>query len=218
VDRAIDRLNTYQWLVFTSANGVQAFLGRLRQRGKDLRALGGLRLAVIGPATAEALGQYHLQADLVPGVFDSEHLAAALKETAAGQRVLLARANRGRDVLRAELARVAEVDQVAVYSQDDAVDPSGEELDALRRGEIDYITLTSANITRALVAALDAPCRARLECGVVKLVSISPVTSEAVRELDLPVAAEAKEATTAGVVAALVEMAASAVEHGQRMS
>ena len=67
LDRAIDRLADYEWLVFTSANGVRFFLRRLEERGRDLRALGHLKLAAIGPTTAEALAGYHLRADLVPG-------------------------------------------------------------------------------------------------------------------------------------------------------
>jgi uroporphyrinogen III methyltransferase/synthase len=207
VDRALADLPRYQWLVFTSANGVHALLRRLRQTGRDLRALGGVSLAVIGPGTAEALRAYHLEPDLVPAEFRSEALAAALKERAAGQRVLLARADRGRDVLRQELAAVAEVDQVAVYSQVDAVEAAPEVMDQWRAGEIAYVTLTSSNIARALLRALDPACRARVEAGDVKLVTISPVTTAAVRELGLPVAAEAAEYTTAGVAEALVGLA-----------
>jgi uroporphyrinogen III methyltransferase/synthase len=183
---------------------------RLRHQGRDLRALGALRLAAIGPGTADALRTYYLEPDLVPGEFRSEALAAALKEQAAGRRVLLARADRGRDVLRQELAAVAAVDQVAVYSQVDAVTPNADVLDRLRRGEIDYVTLTSSNIARALARVLDAPCRARLEQGAVQVVSISPVTSAAIRELGWPVAAEAAEYTVAGVVDALIQLACSA--------
>jgi uroporphyrinogen III methyltransferase/synthase len=207
VDRALADLSGYHWLVFTSANGVHALVRRLRHLGRDLRALGALRLAAIGPGTADALRSYYLEPDLVPAEYRSESLAAALKVQAAGQRVLLARADRGREVLRQELAAVAEVHQIAVYAQADAVPADSEELDSLRRGEIDYVTVTSSNIARALVAALDAPSRTRIEAGQVKLVSISPVTSAAVRELGLPVAAEAKEYTTAGVVDALVQLA-----------
>ena len=78
LDAAIDRLASYDWLVFTSANGVRFFLERLTARGRDLRALGHLKLAAIGPATAEALAAFHLNADLVPETFRSEALAAAL--------------------------------------------------------------------------------------------------------------------------------------------
>lgn len=204
VDRALGALASYDWLVFTSVNGVHAFLGRLFERGLDLRALGSVRLATIGPATAGALRQYHLQPDLMPEEFRSEALAAVLKPVVAGKRVLLARADRGRDLLREELAASAHVEQVAVYSQVDAVKTDPEVFDPLRRGEIDYVTLTSSNIARALLRALDAPGRARLMAGAVRLVSISPVTSAAVRELGFTVAAEATEYTTAGLIQALV--------------
>lgn len=209
VDRALADLSNYQWLVFTSSNGVHALLRRLRHTGRDLRALGGVRLAAIGPSTADALRGYHLEPDLVPAEYRSEALAAALKERAAGQRVLLARADRGRDLLRQELASVAQVEQVAVYSQVDAVEPDSEVLDCLRRGEIDYVTLTSSNIARALLRALDEPSRARILAGELKLVSISPVTSADVKALGFPVAAEATEYTTAGLLRALVELAES---------
>jgi uroporphyrinogen III methyltransferase/synthase len=207
VDRALASLTAYRWLVFTSGNGVHAFLGRLRQTGRDLRALGHLHLAAIGPRTAEALRSYHLEPDLVPAVFRSEELAAALAEKVAGQRLLLARADRGRDVLPQELARIAQVEQIAVYSQVDVVRPDPAVLDALRRGEIDFVTLTSPNVARSFVALLDPPSRARLESGEAKLVTISPVTSAAVRELGLTVAAEAKVHTVEGVIEALVQLA-----------
>lgn len=207
VDRALAKLASYQWLVFTSVNGVHALLGRLRKTGRDLRALGHVKLAVIGPATAEALRGYHLEPDLVPAVYNSEGLAAALKERAAGQRILLARADRGRELLRDELSRVATVDQVAVYSQVDAIPKDSEALASLRRGEIDYVTLTSSNIARALIAALDETCRARIAGGTVKLVTISPETSGSVKALGLPVAAEAREYTADGIVQVLIELA-----------
>jgi uroporphyrinogen III methyltransferase/synthase len=207
VDAALANLDRYRWLVFTSANGVHALVGRLRLIGRDLRALGPVQLAAIGPATAEALRGYQLEPDVVPPEYSSEGLAASLKDRVAGQRVLLARADRGREVLRQQLADVAQVDQVAVYSQVDALVTNSEGFDCLRRGEIDYVTLTSSNIARALVRGLDDHCRARILGGEVKLVTISPVTSATVHELGLPVAAEAAEYTTVGLVEALVRLA-----------
>jgi uroporphyrinogen III methyltransferase/synthase len=207
-DRAIAELDRFGWLVFTSTNGVAGFVHRLRQTGRDLRALGSIRLAAIGPATAEALRAVHLEPDLVPGVYTSEGLAAELKARAAGQRVLLARADRGREVLREQLAGVCEVVQVTVYSQRDASDLDPPLLERLRQGAIDYVTLTSSNIARAFARALDGPALQKVRKGAIRLVTISPVTSAAVEELGLPVAAEAREATAAGVVAALVELAA----------
>jgi uroporphyrinogen III methyltransferase/synthase len=214
LDRTLRKLERYQWLVFTSANGVHAFVRRLRHVGRDLRALGGLSLAAIGPATADALRGYHLEPDLVPAEYRSESLAEALRERVRGQRVLLARADRGRELLRESLAQVAEVEQVAVYSQVDAPECG------MRNAEygipnstfrishsVDFITLTSSNIARSLVRGLGEEALAKIQEGKVKLVSISPVTSAAVRELGLPVAAEATEYTGPGVVAALVDLA-----------
>ena len=120
--------------------------------------------------------------------------------------MLLARADRGREILREQLASVAEVEQVAVYAQVDAIEPGSETLDALRRGEIDYVTLTSSNIARSLVRALDEETLQRIRSGTVRLVSISPVTSTAIRELGFPVATEAREYTTEGVVQALLDL------------
>jgi uroporphyrinogen III methyltransferase / synthase len=211
VDRALADLARYQWLVFTSANGTHFFLRRLRETGRDVRALGPVRLAVIGPATADALREYQLEPDLVPPEYRSESLAAALKERAAGQRVLLARADRGRDLLRQELSAVAEVEQVAVYSQVDAAEIDLELLEQVNQGHIDYITLTSSKIAEALIRLLEPTARRRIRSGEVQLVSISPVTSAAIRRLDLPVAAEAAEFTAAKVVEALTALAAKGV-------
>jgi uroporphyrinogen III methyltransferase/synthase len=207
VDSALADLSRYDWLVFTSANGVHAFIRRLLRLGRDLRAFGGLRLAAIGPATAGALRSYHLEPDLIPAEFRSESLVAALKEEVSGQRVLLARADRGRELLLEELSQIAVVEQIAVYSQIDAVAIDSEMLQRLRKGEFDYVTLTSSNIARALVRALDAESRNRIISGDVQLVSISPVTSAAIRDLGLPVTAEAAEYTIAGVIDALIRLA-----------
>src|SRR5262245_45613118 len=178
VDAALARLGEFDWLVFTSVNGVRSLLGRLPATGRDLRALGGLKLAAIGPATAEALAAYHLKADAVPPSFRSEDLAETLKPLVSGKRVLLARADRGRELLRTELtAGAAGVEQVAVYEQADAIDPASEAIGALRRGEIGFVTLTSANVARAFLGALDEPCRLRIGSGEARLVTISPVTS-----------------------------------------
>jgi uroporphyrinogen III methyltransferase/synthase len=204
-DRALTDLRQYDWLVFTSANGVHAVIRRLEHLGRDLRALGSLRIAAIGPSTADALRSYHLEPDLVPARFDSETLGAALASCASGKRLLLARADRGRDLLRQELAKLAYVDQVTVYTQSDAITAGSPVLAKLDEGEIDFVTVTSSNIVRALHAGLSATARERIRCGEVELVSISPVTSAAIRELGWPVGAEAAEATTTGVVEALIQ-------------
>jgi uroporphyrinogen III methyltransferase / synthase len=210
VDQAIKSLRQYDWLVFTSANGVTAFLDRIAKLGLDLRTLGNVRIAAIGPKTTDVLRGYHLQPDLVPAKYQSEDLAAALLTALQpGQRVLLARADRGRDVLREQLASHGTVEQIAVYSQVDAVEFDNEVMNALRRGEIEFVTLTSSNIAKALIGRLDATCRRRIKEGEIKLLSISPVTSEVVRKLGCPIAAEAAQATMDGVIEALIGLASA---------
>jgi uroporphyrinogen III methyltransferase/synthase len=205
VDQAIRTLQQYDWLVFTSANGVQAFLNRFEKLGLDLRALGKTQIAAIGPKTAEALLGFHLRADLVPARFQSEDLAAELlTRIQPGQRVLLARADRGREILREQLRAACTVEQIAVYSQVDAVETDQEVMNALRRGEIEFVTLTSANIARSLLERLDATCLCRIVAGEIKLVSISPVTTAEVSRLGYKVVVEAKEATVEGVIQALI--------------
>ena len=149
VDNRINHLADYDWLVFTSVNGVESFLRRLLTTGRDLRSLGNVHLAAIGPSTADALRTFHLNPDLVPAEYRSENLAVELRSRVAGKRVLLARADRGRDLLRFELAKVATVDHLTVYRQIDAPPANPLVLDAIGRGEIDFVTLTSADIARS---------------------------------------------------------------------
>ncbi|MDB5307067.1 MAG: cobA [Gemmataceae bacterium] len=210
VDLALDQIRRaeWDWVVFTSANGVHALLRRLDALGRDLRALGGVKLAAIGPKTADALREYRLRADVVPdATFSSEGLVAALRPHVGGTRVLLARANRGRDLLRDELGRVAAVEQVTVYDQVDSVAPGAGVLDHLRRGEIRYITLPSSRIAQNLLGAFDETIRDRVIRGEVQLVAISPETGKAVREMGYPVAAEAIEFTADGLIEAVVKLA-----------
>jgi uroporphyrinogen III methyltransferase/synthase len=156
------------------------------------------------------LRAFHLEPDLVPAKYQSEDLAAALKAAIqSGQRVLLARADRGREVLREQLAGHCQVEQVAVYSQVDAVELDAEVIEQLRRGAIDFVTLTSSNIARALLTRLDDTCLSQIRAGRIRLVTISSVTSAEVQSLGLPVAAEAKTATMEGVVQALIDLVPS---------
>ncbi len=192
-----------EWVVFTSSNGVHALFRRLKHLKRDMRDLGRVKLAAIGPKTAEALAEYHLTADVVPDTYIAEGLVDALREKVAGQRVLLVRANRGREHLPTELAKVASVRQVVAYAQVDAVDADDPALAALRRGEIEFVTLSSSNVARGLLGTFDDHLKGRVLRGEVKLVCISPETGKTVRALGYPVAAEATVYTAAGLVAAV---------------
>jgi len=207
VDDAIAHIVDFDWLVFTSANGVRAFVERLRHQGKDLRALGRARLAAIGTATAGELGSYHLNADLIPGEFVSEALAAELLPHVRGASVLLVRAEQGREILLKTLETAARVRQIAVYRQE----PNAHLKQALsacwKPAPPEYILLTSSNIAHALLQALDESQTGSIRQGKTKLISISQVTTRAVCEHNLTVAGEATPHTMDGMIALLQKLA-----------
>ena len=203
VDQTLTRLGDFSWLVFTSANGVRSLLGRLWETGGDVRRLGGVRIAAIGPATAAALEEFHLRADIVPASHRAEELAAELRPLVAGQRVLWARADRARDVLRTELSNAgAHLEELIVYRHRDVTAWPDNVLETLRRGELDWIGVSSPAIARQVARLIPADARQHLGSSV-RLATISPVTSAACREVGLPVAVEATDFTWPGILAAI---------------
>jgi uroporphyrinogen III methyltransferase/synthase len=203
VDAALARLAEFAWIVFTSVNGVQFLLQRLWETGGDARRLGRTRIAAIGDSTAAALAEWRLRAEVVPKSFRAEALAAALMPHVAGERVLWARANRGRDVLPNQLAAAgAQVEQVVVYQNVDVEAlPEG----ALRRieaGELDWIGLSSPSIARSLAKLLSPAARAQLGQRV-RVAAISPVTAEEAASTGLPVAVTADVHTWDGLLDAI---------------
>jgi uroporphyrinogen III methyltransferase/synthase len=179
------------------------FLDRVDALGCDLRVLGHLKLAAIGPSTAEALARYRIRADYVPDEFRSEGLAEGLIREASGKRILLARADRGRTLLKDELERVAHVEQLAVYRNVDADSLPADVARRIEEGSVDWITLTSSAIAERLHAMLSETARARIG-RTARLASLSPVTTATARRLGWDVAAEAEEFTWDGLVAAIV--------------
>ncbi|MEM9187388.1 MAG: uroporphyrinogen-III C-methyltransferase [Planctomycetota bacterium] len=199
VDAAIDRLSEFDWVVFSSRNGVQALMDRVAERGFDARRFGSARLAAIGPATAAALGDYGLSADLHPEEYRAEALAEVLAAGASGKRVLLLRASRGREVLAEQLAAAgAEVEQVVVYRSVDVKAPDAQVAGALAAGRVDWTTATSSAIARSLVSLFGEDLRKT------KLAAISPLTAGAMNECGHAAAAVAREYTAEGVVAAIL--------------
>ncbi|MDD4270755.1 MAG: uroporphyrinogen-III C-methyltransferase [Pirellulales bacterium] len=198
VDDALDRLEDFDWLVFSSANGVRCLLQRVCAT-RDLRRLGSIRLAAIGPGTSDELAAWRLRADLVPGQYRAEALAEALADQASGKRFLLARASRGREVLAERLEQAGgRVEQVVVYSSNDVARLDPEVKRAAEEGRIDWITLTSSAIARSAVRWMGR------RLGGAKPVTISPITSSALRDMGGEPAAEATEYTIEGVVRAVL--------------
>lgn len=204
LDRAISDLPLYQWIIFTSVNGVEAFFERLHSLKLDARALHSLKTGVIGPATARALESRGINPDYCPDVFTSEGLIAGLKTAnITGQRFLLPRA----DIADRELAKGiahlgAEVREVTAYKTLPAADALSRAKKLLLSGEIDVVTFTSSstvsNLTGAFRNAAVALNRTRIAC-------IGPKTADAAARAGLRVHIVAREHTIPGLVAAIEE-------------
>jgi uroporphyrinogen III methyltransferase/synthase len=212
LDDAVRELETYDWLIFTSVNGVAAFAERLAASGRTWDDRGRARVAAIGPATAEALAEQGVQADLVPQEFVAEALADALGNV-AGQRILLPRADIAREALARELlVRGADVTEVAAYRT--VVEPIAPELlrAVLEDDRVDAITFTSSSTVRGLAQSLTALLaeddpEGNADIGGalagIALVAIGPVTASTLRDYDLEPAIVGAEYTIPGLVRAL---------------
>ncbi len=194
---AFRRLPDYRWLVFTSPNGAEIFLNNLLADGRDVRALAGLKIAVIGPGTAEVLKKFGLKPDLVP---EKNYVAEGLLEAlttagVGGAKVLLARAREGRDVLPAGLVEAgAEVADLTVYRTVKAVWP--EPLPGLP----DLVTFTSSSTAAGLAEIIPLE-----ERGNYPAASIGPVTTATARELGFPVVVEADRSDIAHLARAVAD-------------
>jgi uroporphyrinogen III methyltransferase/synthase len=196
--RAVDDLAVYTWIAFTSRNGVDAFFDRLTALGRDARALGMVRVAAVGPKTAEALGRRGIRADLVPGTFAGSDVAAGiLAETAPGDRVAFFRAQEAADDTIAALRDAGrDVDDVAAYRTVTVHDP----LIAEQLAQADVVTFASGSAVDGLLANVPDGVRALAE----KLVAcIGPVTADAARAHGIRVDVVAAEATVASLLEAL---------------
>lgn len=198
-DEAIAKLETYDWLIFTSRNGVERFLARLNASERDLRAVKG-RIAAIGPATAEALAAARLKTDCVPEEFVAESLLEALDADLTGQKILIARAEVAREILPEGLRqRGASVDVAPVYRT--AV-PDGAALrEALAARKPDWITFTSSSTVRHFVEMVG-------QDGLrdARIASIGPVTSATLREYGAEPTIEAAPHTMDGLIEAIARV------------
>jgi uroporphyrinogen-III synthase len=215
LDAALKNIASYDWLILTSANGVNALWERLTELRIAKKQLGHLKIAAIGPATRKAIERRGLEVDVVPAEYVAESVVESLRHGMAGKRVLLARAKIARDVIPNELRKLgAQVDVVEAY---ETVVPESSRTRlraALRdsRQRPDVITFTSSSSVKNFVALMSRRNGTgrppRLE-GV-KMASIGPVTSATLRELGLPVDIEAREFTIPGLIHAIVASHAQA--------
>lgn len=204
LDEAIAGLGRYDWIIFTSVNGVRAFWERLNALGKDSRALAGLRVAAIGPATARSLGERGIVADFVPAKYIAEEIAAGLGRV-SDLRVLLPRAELARESLAERLREAgATVDEITAYRT--LPGQGGRNVRALlEEGEIEVVTFTSSSTVRFFLQRIGADANRLLE-GVT-VACIGPITAQTARECGLHVDVVADTYTVDGLVQALVSVA-----------
>src|SRR5213593_1629857 len=211
LDRAIGDLARYDWVIFTSVNGVRFFFERLRALGRDARALARARFAAIGPRTAEALAGQGFKADVVPDEYQAEGVLEAFKkEDVKGVRILIPRAEVARDLLWEELrARGADV-TVAVAYRTVRPEADGKALkEQLRRREVGVVTFTSSSSVRNYVELFADQAEASVLTANAVVACIGPITAETAESCGLKVGIRSKENT----IPALAEAIVSHVAH-----
>ena len=216
LDAAISRLDQYDWLIVTSANGVRALLDRMAALGRNSVELAHLTIGAIGPATADALAERGLHAGFVPSAYVAESILAEIGDL-AGKRILLPRADIARAALAVGLRELgALVDEIAVYRT--LPGPGARELVGVMRAKaLDAITFTSSSTVRYLLDGLEQAGVSRAEARALlnetAVVCIGPITAATASEQGLRVDAVAHEYTADGVVDALVEWFSQPLAH-----
>jgi uroporphyrinogen III methyltransferase/synthase len=206
IDEVLARADQFDWIVFTSANGVQFTRRRLLETGKDVRIFNNTKFAAVGDATAAALREtFSIQADLCPDRFVAEALADEFtaRNEISGKKFLLLRADIARPILRQRLEQggAAKVVDLPVYETKIAASLPDELLEAIESGRVQWITFTSSSTARNFVTLLGADYRDRLK-GI-RLASIGPITSQTLNELGLELAVQADEFNIRGLTEAL---------------
>jgi len=200
-------LNSYDWLVFTSANGVTAFFEYFFRRFHDMRDLGGAKIAAVGPATATKLRELHLQVDVVPEEYIGIKIAEAMNKHSdiENVKICLLRAQKANaDLPRALEEFGAIVDDIGLYKTvAETEDYFGVAEDFLAHGA-DWLTFSSGSTVEFFHARFDLP-KLLKKFPKLKIVSIGPETSKAIRALKIEPTVEAKEHTTEGMIAAMLK-------------
>lgn len=210
IDEELLSAGQYDWIIFTSQNGVRFTRDRLLEIGQDIRSFGGARIAAIGDATAQAVrDELCLKVDLCPPVFVAEALADALAQAneVRGRKFLLLRADIARPILRERLERdgAAMVRDVPIYQTQRAAALPQHLLDALESRQVNWVTFTSSSTAKNFAALLGDNYQEKMQ-GV-RIASIGPITTATIKELGLAPDVEAKTFNIDGLLDALLAKA-----------
>ncbi|MDQ2086955.1 uroporphyrinogen-III C-methyltransferase [Herbivorax sp. ANBcel31] len=205
-DRILENVRNYNWLVFTSPNGVKAFFERLRHKKIDVRSLYNLKVAVIGKVTADEVEKIGINIDYMPDKYTTDELLKGMKKVITpSERILLARSDIGsKELLDGLLENGNNVTNVTVYKTSPAIEDRKELLDLFKKGKIDFITFTSSSTVINFIKAVGRENLDKL--SNTKVISIGPVTTKTAIENGINVARQADEHTIAGLVTQLIQL------------
>jgi uroporphyrinogen III methyltransferase/synthase len=207
LDRELGNLDSTDWLIFTSVNGVDAFFNRIFELGRDVRDLKGVKICSIGPSTTERIKGFHVSIDCQPPKYVAESVVEALKkiEEIKGKRFLMPRTDIARSYIPEELEKMgAEVSDIIAYKTVLATDGDNIVLDKLKDGEVDIVTFTSASTVKNFVKIIGEDNLSAFKNNV-QFASIGPITNESAEEMDIEISIKAEEYTIPGLVQAIVE-------------
>ena len=204
--QAIENILDYEWLVLTSVNGVKFFFDTLFDMGKDVRSLGHLKFACIGPVTKERLKEYGIISDILPETYRAESVIDAFSTVdIQDKKVLLPRAKVARTILPEELTKMgAHVDEVTAYETKLDDDRKDALLDALKENAIDAVTFTSSSTVSNFMSLIQKEDTKTLLKDVT-IASIGPITSDTAKDLGITPDIEAQAFTISGLVDALTD-------------
>ncbi|MFQ5432792.1 MAG: uroporphyrinogen-III C-methyltransferase [Nitrospinota bacterium] len=203
LDAAVDNASKYDWIIFTSVNGLGFLLYRMKQTRRDIRDLAGPKLCAIGSKTADALESVGMRVDLVPDEFRAEAIIEAIGDV-KGKKILIPRALEAREVLPEELKKMgATVDIVTAYR---TVKPQGKKNDILkmvRDGAVDMVTFTSSSTVTNFAGMFEKDELAEIQ-GKIKVASIGPITSETAKKLGFKIDVSPGEYTIDGLTQSII--------------
>ncbi|MEL4895329.1 uroporphyrinogen-III C-methyltransferase [Crocosphaera sp. Alani8] len=213
LDSAIETISSFNWLILTSANGVNFFFQRLQELGKDVRVLGAIKIAVVGKKTATCLQKYHLTPDFIPPNFIADELVNHFPENLAQQKILFPRVETGgRELLVKELQKQkANIIEVPAYQSGCPEKIDIRAWEALQNKQVDIITFASSKTVKNFYKLLKESLNTNNQADILSLLnnvclaSIGPQTSKTCYELLTRVDIEAKEYTIEGLTAELVQ-------------
>lgn len=203
LDLTIDQIESYQWLIFTSANGVHFFFDRLRQKGRDVRDLKGIQVCCIGPATARQIEARGITVDLVPDEFIAEGVVKSFASLdITGKKILIPRAEKARDILPEMLKKQgAEVTVAATYRTVNSGRKKEELLEWIDSGDVDVITFTSSSTVTNFIEIMGKDYKLPAH---VKIACIGPVTASTAIKAGFKIDMTQNEYTMEGLVQSLV--------------